>query len=418
MTWNPARVPCMTRPWSRRWPVLILALAVGCVGDVDGEGGAEETMDGATVTLSDSAGVQVLENITPAWDEDGPEWVVSDSPRVRIGSVDDTLTYLAGVRGVAVGPRGEIAVGNRTLDDVRAFSAEGAPLWRQGRRGEGPGEYQYIVDVRSCGDYILVRDPDLRRLTFLNWAGEVEGVRDYGEGSEVGATSALDCNAHGQFAQLHRTFPAEGPSGSYMANAVLFVGDLLSGERRIVLDAPGFQRHRLATTDVPADLGKRTLVATGGSLVHVITTDRAEVRSYGLNGDLVRVARWPVAPKGITTGLLEELAARRAEVLPESMRTEYKRQWLDLPHPEELSFVDELVLSSTGDLWLRRFDGYVERSEETQWWVFSAAGAWRGSVTLPAGFQLMSVTTESVVGLTRDELNVEYVEIRRIHRGS
>jgi len=394
--------------------VTLLLMGIGCEERWAGPSIEIVTLDGAEVTLVDSAGLSIVQSIAPAWKAGQSGWAVSSSPSLRIGSVDDSILYLAGVRGVGLGPGGEVAVGNSLLNEVRTFSAQGEPRWRQGRRGAGPGEYEYILDLRECGDYLIVRDGAHRRLTILDWRGDVVLLRRYSAIREGTTPSALACNRTGQFAQVDRKIGAR--AGAYLATAVVSTGDLMTGEGLILSDSPGFLRYRIGNSDAPSDLGMQTLVGMSDSLVHVVVTDRAEILSYGLDGGLKRIIRWNVAARAIDPRFLKELATRRSGVLGPSLRAAYERQWMELPHPDSLALVDRLLVSSDGELWLRQFGGYQDPSEKTAWWVFSTAGAWLGTVLLPAGFDMVGVTPDAVFGVHRDETGVEFVEFRVVLR--
>lgn len=59
---------------------------------------------------------------------------------------------------------------------IRAYDTDGKPLWRVGRRGSGPGEFQGTHDFGLIGDTIWVVDQNLRRITFFDFDGELLGT--------------------------------------------------------------------------------------------------------------------------------------------------------------------------------------------------------------------------------------------------
>jgi hypothetical protein len=54
-------------------------------------------------------------------------------------------------------------------------------------------------------------------------------------------------------------------------------------------------------------------------------------------------------------------------------------------------------------------------STPTSWRVFDKAGKWLGTVTLPARFNPMDIGTDYVLGLWRDEDDVEHVRMYRLN---
>jgi 6-bladed beta-propeller len=76
------------------------------------------------------------------------------------------------VISAAVGYDGTVFLIDRSTDEVLHFAFSGRLLWRTGRKGQGPGEYQlpYRVVPRASGD-VLVYDLALDRITVLDRQG-------------------------------------------------------------------------------------------------------------------------------------------------------------------------------------------------------------------------------------------------------
>lgn len=107
-----------------------------------------------------------------------PEW--GDEPRLveelRIGSLSGDERYTFGlIAGVAVARDGSIWVSDRTLGTIRRYSPGGSHLGDVGRRGEGPGEFNYLMDIRLLPDgMIAVWDPLNTRIHIFNEGGEFD----------------------------------------------------------------------------------------------------------------------------------------------------------------------------------------------------------------------------------------------------
>ncbi|GMV08264.1 MAG: hypothetical protein AMXMBFR53_45390 [Gemmatimonadota bacterium] len=80
---------------------------------------------------------------------------------IRIGALEGDERYTFGlVAGVAVSPDGTIWVSDRVLGTLRRYSPEGVHLGAVGRKGKGPGEFEYLMDVRMLPDgAVAVWDP-------------------------------------------------------------------------------------------------------------------------------------------------------------------------------------------------------------------------------------------------------------------
>jgi hypothetical protein len=55
-------------------------------------------------------------------------------------------------------------------------------------------------------------------------------------------------------------------------------------------------------------------------------------------------------------------------------------------------------------------------STPTAWRVFDPSGIWLGTVTLPARFNPMDIGKDYVLGLWRDEDDVEHIRIYRLRK--
>lgn len=69
-----------------------------------------------------------------------------------------------------------------------------------------------------------------------------------------------------------------------------------------------------------------------------------------------------------------------------------------------------------GAVWLELYRGESERDQRQEWLVLEADGTWLGTVGIPDGFTVSDITMGSVLGVWRDELNVEHPQVLRLTR--
>ena len=80
---------------------------------------------------------------------------------------------LGRIIGGAVGPDGAVYVVDPTTAEVLRFDSDGRLVWRQGRRGQGPGEYLFPYRVAAGPDgRVYVYDVEARRLSFVMHDGK------------------------------------------------------------------------------------------------------------------------------------------------------------------------------------------------------------------------------------------------------
>ena len=108
---------------------------------------------------------------------DGPPlW--GDNPRVveelRIGSLAGDENYMFGLAaGVAVTADGDIWVSDRILGTVRRYTRHGVHIGDVGRKGAGPGEFNYLMDLRILADgSVAVWDPMNNRVHIFDEQGD------------------------------------------------------------------------------------------------------------------------------------------------------------------------------------------------------------------------------------------------------
>jgi hypothetical protein len=59
----------------------------------------------------------------------------------------------------------------------------------------------------------------------------------------------------------------------------------------------------------------------------------------------------------------------------------------------------------------------VTLDEPRKWEVFDPAGAWLGTLSTPARFSVLEIGRDYVLGVRRDDLDVEHVQVLRLRRG-
>ena len=92
---------------------------------------------------------------------------------LRIGSLAGDEAYTFGhVASVLQAHDGTIWIADRQASEIRHYSSGGTYLRSFGRRGKGPGEFEYLMDMRPTPDgRVAVWDPGNARLHFFDAAG-------------------------------------------------------------------------------------------------------------------------------------------------------------------------------------------------------------------------------------------------------
>lgn len=393
---------------------LITALSVSLAGVACAESGTS----GSPATRTDSAGVEIVESTVPAWTtETAP--VVSAAPTLRIGSVDGPEeTQLFEVRFATVLSDARIVIGNSGTSELRFFGPDGSFEFAVGGEGEGPGEFGFISSVysRLPGDTLRVFDGSTRRITEFTGSGDL--VRSV----------ALDPPEIGDFGVF---FSGTFQDGRLAVNTLelpptgeMSDGDLVRGERTYwALDAVDAAAGEVARLLDPERLVQ---IVDGGVRIYrleyriaeqavahadlvVASTDRHEVRWYTPDGALRRIARWEGELRELTPDMFEEWLdglEGGPEVVANTRALNEDRL------PSRLPTMQSLLVDEAGNAWLRGYE--VTPSDPDLWTVISADGEWLGTVEFPPGLQPYEIGEDYVIGLWRDELDIQYVHLHEL----
>ncbi len=186
---------------------------------------------------------------------------------------------LAFVTGIAVDDEGNVYVVDRSSDQLVAFSPDGAVMWRAGRSGQGPGEFDGPNFVTWDGDGTLYVDNQS--------AGQIEAWSTSGEYLDTQKLSSFGIS-HGWVAGVPApdTVVLRSSSRTEGDGHVIHVFDVSDGWRRTAeFFALG---GRVADTDEPAPWADAPVCVDDGT-IWIGNKLRYELREYALDGTLLRV---------------------------------------------------------------------------------------------------------------------------------
>ena len=361
--------------------------------------------------VKDSLGVRIVVN----FDDPVANWRLTPSPLLDIGSATDTLTSLYEVEGAHRLSDGRIVIANRGTNELRFYSATGSFLKAVGRKGRGPGEYQYIAWMARCGtDTLYVYDIGTARLTVLNDRGETVRLAQLMLPENTLPYGAATCQRGGPFVVagwatgtpqpgLHR-FPMPVGLATLNGEPLNMIG-LFPGVDRWGTVFGGQLR---GTSPLP--LGRNLLQTIAGDRVYVGTGDAYEVAAYGLDGTLEMLIRLEVPERPVTDADIEAYIERQLGGLDDSERRErLRRSYLKIEFPKHLPPYAAFVVDDAGTLWIQDFPG--PRDEEVVWRRFSPDGHYIGRAIMKAGLKVFEIGGGYLLGVRRDELDVEHVQL-------
>ena len=355
---------------------------------------------------------------------------------VRIGSQSDPDIGFTSVGGVVVGPDRRMYVSERQDLQMRIYDAAGKLERVVGRRGQGPGEFQWMSHLGLLGDTVWVMDHHNARITLFNRDGDlietmpapgirltrphrrnaifptylrpdrnwVSGIGGYERSAyeETSFTVAeLLFDASGALADTLRTLEVVYPPLTVTIDSVSILGADLLQDDPIIRHDPGARtvivRRARATSDAPSTFSVTSTSVSGDTVFDT----SFEYRPIPVNETYIdRVVESSPA------GYKARMGAGRIERALRSALPPF--------HPP----VTQVRFGEDGAIWLRREseDGAIwlrrERSEgetEAQYWILEPDGVVRGTVNIPSTVRIMWSGTDEFVGMELDDLDVPWL---------
>lgn len=394
----------------------------------------------ASTLVWDSAGIQVVENLHVP-EQVAVVWEIDPEPAVRIGTIDGPETeQLFGVRGAVRLSDGRVAVLNAGTQELRYYSADGSHLASVGGRGAGPGEFQAAGRMRRLAEDTIVVWDAARQTQ--SWFGP--------EGQFIRSRLAQRGQWEGLF----------GPDRVTDVLTPLPDGSLLLRVRSLLLEAPlGWNRPALglARTD-PDDLSdvdslgwylglehynvgtesqplmrsvpyfaRTTHIAAGGKPMRIFVggmedqdTNGYDIDVFRPDGSLERIIRHAIPRQGVRDEDLE-LARENERRTYESSPVQRSEEWIAeqvsaLPTPETVPPHAELLVDADGNLWVQEWN--ASPSTRRHYRIFAPDGAFQGLVECPEGLRIFEAGSDYVLGIWRDESDVEFIQVHQVEKGT
>ena len=373
------------------------------------------------VTERDSAGIAIVENrIDTAAAR--ARWAIDPTPTLTIGGLEapeaEQLFRVSGGRRLA---DGRIVVADGGAAEIRVYGADGALVVAHGRKGEGPGEFQApkLAGVLG-GDSLVVYDSRLRRVSLVHAESGFE--RSYLVGTEgggfpiaIGITSDGGLAVGGgMFFSSQSGFPtgAVRPNSRYV---ILMPDGSVRGDLGDVPAAEMFARtsgNAFSASALP--FGRVTAAAIGPDRLWLGTGDAWEISAYALDATLMRIVRFDRPQPPVTGALRDAYLAERLEDADENEAREIRSRFRDMPSPERVPPYQIMVVDALGFLWIGEY--LLPGESARTYTIVDGDGRAVGRVTMPVRTAPLDIGRDYVLGLTRDELDVEQLTVWTLRR--
>ena len=133
------------------------------------------------------------------------------------------------------------------------------------------------------------------------------------------------------------------------------------------------------------------------------------------DGELLRQVRIRGMGERVGPEELEEYILGRLETAPPERHPSIRRSLEGMPVPERMPAFGGIMSDGPGNLWVGEWTMYPRAPGA--WKVFDAAGTWLGEVEMPSTFFPMDIGENWILGLERDEMDVEYMVLYPLQKG-
>ena len=388
-------------------PLLLSGALLACGGDTT------PTRD-LQVQITDSAGVQIIQYLGVP--ETNPPFALAEDPIYRHGANPGDYIFQF-VEAGRLFPDGSAVVAD-WYSEVVVLSPDGTTHEVLARVGEGPGEVISPYALFVLGrDSVLVADSRLSRLT-LFVGDSVARIVSLPRAAHFGVAGI---GSSGELMMMDR-YPY---SSWFDIEEEWLVGhmslfDTETGALDTVAAYDHYPRERRGVMNpIIQPIGEVTVAA--GRFVHT-RSDRPEITWRLPDGTVTQIVRWRPEPPLLTEELLEHgesynrmigrmnygvSEARLEEIIKEDM-SRY-RDMIGQPVP----LFGSPFADAAGNLWLPSYrPAYPE--EGSPYTVISPDGEWLGQVETPPRFRILDVTGGLVLGVLRDEMDVENVVVYEV----
>jgi hypothetical protein len=373
-------------------PHTVISIAVGLLVTACGAGGGTRT----TVNLPE-----------------GTPIAIDSTPAVSIGVVEgDTLRALDHVVTPFVLTDGRVVIPLGSARVIRVFEPDGRYVTTFGGPGEGPGELEWVGAAWPRGDTVEVFDWRLQRITKFHPDGTSDVVPLRAVPAAQSAVPGAD--AAGWFA--YGVVKVGGDGRDQMVVHRVQPDGRDGGEVAKVL---GMSRYSFPGGTGPEPLSPRAFLATHGGRLYLAESPIPVVRVVDPSTEEEDTITWEAPPAQSAGAVLAAVIDSAVARAPVERRKSLRASLESSPDPH-LSVLWGLIVDADGFIWIRDHNPLVNAAAlgglggpgpGGVWTVLSPSGNKVGSIRMPGELEPSQITESQVVGVRRDDLGVESVQV-------
>ena len=306
-------------------------------------------------------------------------------------------------------------IADRDSREVRVFSETGEFRGFFGGRGDGPGEFRNLGRIENAADTLLALGAG--RVTMVT--SDLAVIRTFNL-----SRNTLELHYLGGGMILPElnspVLPQDGASGLIRRAEPLALFDLEGTQIDSIGETRGADTYAYVSGETRAGAAPlfagRSHIATLGQRIFRGSSDRMQVDELDMSGNLLRILRIPGYPLDLSDARIAAERDARLDELPPALPPYFREMIEAMPAPETRPAYSEMLVDPSGAVWLELYRGTSEREQPQEWLVLDADGTWLGTVEIPDRFRVWDITTETVLGVWQDEMDVEHPQVLQLKR--
>lgn len=386
--------------------------------------GCEPTQPQSTDTsVVDSAGVRIV-TLSGSLRSAAAQVTASRRPMWRSGWRDEEPTFERIRSGYLLADGGAV-VADQEGRRVYVFAADGQVKTAFGRRGEGPGEFRSVDAVAHLPpDSIVVTDGRNLRVSVHSVDGAFQRSFRWPRMDRFGFVA--DAVSEGRLLYANYTYSPE-VRGNYTGwrwiDAPLLSSDRLGEDVDTLMMLHYREQYWEGGQAVAPPFAHHGML--GGYSGGWAWASNAEpsIHWYSPDGTLSQVFRWIPEKFDVTDEVWSEYVEAFSASLganPETSGSGFAARFQEMIKRQEtlhdgtLPIFSWLVVGSDGSVWMAEYT--MPFLDPRTYLVVSADGMTRHRVKLPQNFRVLDVLGDRILGVWRDELDIEAVAVLRAVR--
>ena len=365
--------------------------------------------------VDDSSGVRIV-TLAGTPDAEAP-FAFPPEPLYRHGAAADDYMFSSVRRGILLGD-GSAAVFDARNSELVLLNPDGTFHSVLAPAGEGPGEVKMVTSMFALGrDSILVEDFFNARLTLFAGGAVARTVSTRGPINDGLSTRGMD--ASGAMLMSSGSYRRGLPDEWLPGHMVRFDLDTGVADTVATYDYVPFRPPEGTPENPFSHFG--IAGAVRGEFLYG-RTDTPELIWRRPDGSMRQIVRWEPDPVYPTEEHWEIFAAELRETAPRHN-----------PHAQTEEAIEELVTSilgryrlepdeplplfmtprgdDEGRIWLGEYVVAYAGATASSYRILSSAGEWLGRLNVPDGLRILDIAGGRVLGVVKDEIEVESVAV-------